>query len=87
MQTIELLANELIGGEDNLAIYNKTNWQLGNTQLTASFRYDWLKQSSRGANDVTEQKFNAAFSANTALTSTIDFTFEVANGFPLPNFD
>ncbi len=82
--TVELLANELTGEEDNLAIYNKNQWQFGSTQLSLSFRYDWLQQQSGEYSDVTEQEFNAAFTANVPLSTSLNMGFELANGFRYP---
>ena len=82
--TVELLANELTGEKDNLAIYNKNQWQFGSTQLSLSFRYDWLQQQSGEYSDATEQEFNAAFTANVPLSTSLSMGFELANGFRYP---
>lgn len=82
--TPELMTNELIGEEDNLAIYNKTNWQLGNTQLTLSLRYDWLKQQNKALTEITEQTLSASFTTHFVLSDSINLGFELANGFRYP---
>lgn len=82
--TTELITNELVGDEANLAIYNKTDWQLGNTQLSFNLRYDWLQQQNDFRADITEQAISASFTAHYILSDSVNLGFELANGFRYP---
>ena len=43
-----LIANEVTGEEDNLAIFSKNSWQWRQAKLGLGLRYDWIKQQSDG---------------------------------------
>lgn len=81
---LNLIANQLVGEQDNLALFSKNQWQFANAQLVLSLRYDWLNQHSKGADDITEQELNASAAVNLAVNETLTMSFELANGFRYP---
>jgi iron complex outermembrane receptor protein len=82
--TPDLLISDFSGNQDNLAVFNNNQWQLGNAKFALSFRLDWLEQKSTEHRNVSEQAFSSALSAAIPLLDTLDVTFELANGFRYP---
>ncbi len=77
------LNNQMHGDEDNLALFSHTKWQTDNTQFAIGLRYDWISQQG-AQQSTTDNNLNASFSVNTALTSNLDVSFAIANGFRYP---
>ena len=79
-----LLNSSLRGDQDNLAIFNKNRWQIGKVKLALGLRYDWLTQRSDGQQDISAQEFNGTFSVSMPVVESLNWSFELANGFRYP---
>lgn len=78
------LVTELLGTENNLALYNKNSWRWGQTNMEFAVRYDWLEQKSDLNQNIYGNELNASFTINVPLTPSLDGELNIANGFRNP---
>ncbi|MBE1300643.1 MAG: TonB-dependent receptor [Alteromonadaceae bacterium] len=80
----DLINNHFNGSEDNVAIYQNSQWQWQGVDIELGGRYDWLRQRANTQKDITESRFNASLALSIPLHSTLQLDADFANGFRYP---
>ena len=80
---IALPNSQLQGKEDNLALFNKTQWELLGFNIDVGIRYDWLKQTSQ-TQSITEDNVSGSLAFGRRLYEKLSVNYELASGFRYP---
>lgn len=80
----DLLNNHFYGSEDNIAIYQNSNWQWYSVDVELGIRYDWLRQRANAQENISESRFNTSLALSVPLHSKLQLDADFANGFRYP---
>ncbi|KAF7773843.1 iron complex outermembrane recepter protein [Pseudoalteromonas citrea] len=80
----ERVSNEMLGKEDNLGLYAKSDWRWRDTQFDVGLRYDWMKQHNQQAHSAVDSQLNASFAVSHSLSDQLTVGLDIGSGFRYP---